>query len=273
MGAELDVALSEYRESHFGTLSSMTRFRTHLDDMPSSGYAYSSVATNRTRSFNSLLFGHVANYQSRGSFNAPEQLGFDVGDDGYRALLGPGVGETDIDTCGPSTTLVAMMLRWMLVFEERDADTLWLLKAAPRRFYAGSSSLNSSSTSGAVLSVQRAPTRFGWVSFSIDKEADTPQSSELRMMVNVSLVLHGRGFVAANSTGLRLALRLRDPAGQGVIQSAAVANVVGGHVAGTEIDTVGESVVVVISNPRLKGSTAVSAAPHTVSFSLVALIG
>ena len=37
MGAELDVALSEFRESHSGTLSSMTRFRTHLDDMPAAG--------------------------------------------------------------------------------------------------------------------------------------------------------------------------------------------------------------------------------------------
>ena len=173
----------QFRESHFGTLSSMTRFRTHLDDMPaaglcvlllrvrpsiaglmvycckrlvcsgaalrgghcmacvysvfilginrsrdrrwlhrptphmvytpnasrrrvlaqltrgagdvplhvwskglnqrgllfapcfSAGYAYSAAATNRTQAFNSLLFGHIANYQSRGSFNAPEQLG------------------------------------------------------------------------------------------------------------------------------------------------------------------------------------------------------
>ena len=63
LGEHLDVALSEFRESHYGTLSSMTRFRTHLDDMPAAGYAYSDVATNRTRSFNSLLFGHIANYQ------------------------------------------------------------------------------------------------------------------------------------------------------------------------------------------------------------------
>jgi hypothetical protein len=63
LGDPLDVALSEFRESHYGTLSSMTRFRTHLDDMPAAGYAYSDVATNRTRSFNSLLFGHIANYQ------------------------------------------------------------------------------------------------------------------------------------------------------------------------------------------------------------------
>jgi hypothetical protein len=34
MGSQVDVALADFRESHYGTLSSMTRFRTHLDDMP-----------------------------------------------------------------------------------------------------------------------------------------------------------------------------------------------------------------------------------------------
>ena len=76
LGAELDHQLNEFRESHLGTMSGMTRFRTHLDDMPATGYAYSAAATDRTKPFLSLLFGHVANYQSRGSFNAPEQLSF-----------------------------------------------------------------------------------------------------------------------------------------------------------------------------------------------------
>ena len=79
MGPKTDVAISDFREQHYGTLSAMTRFRTHLDDMPAAGYAYSSAATNRTQPYNSLLFGHIANYQSRGSFNAPEQLGFNRG--------------------------------------------------------------------------------------------------------------------------------------------------------------------------------------------------
>lgn len=57
MGPELDVVVSNFRESHYGTLSSMTRFRTHLDDMPAAGYAYSAAATNRSRPFISLLFG------------------------------------------------------------------------------------------------------------------------------------------------------------------------------------------------------------------------
>jgi hypothetical protein len=66
------------------------------------------------------------------------QLGFAASpNDGYRALLSPGTGEADIDSCVPATLLVANMLRWMLVFEERDADVLWLMKMAPRRFFPG----------------------------------------------------------------------------------------------------------------------------------------
>lgn len=267
MGAELDVALSEYRESHFGTLSSMTRFRTHLDDMPAVGYAYSSVATNRSLAFNSLLFGHIANYQSRGSFNGPEQLGFELGDDGYRALLGPGEGETDIDTCVPSTTLVAMMLRWMLVFEDRDDDTVWLLKAAPRRFYPGVPGSNRSA--GGFLSVEQAATRFGSVSFSVDEQVQDP-SSELHLVANVSLMLHGRGFVAT-SGGLRVVVRLRDPLGHKILQSAVVSAVVGGQVAVVEIDGVGESVAVVVSRSIVQVE-GLAATPQTVAFSLTALL-
>ena len=257
----------------------MTRFRTHLDDMPAAGYAYSAVATNRTRAFNSLLFGHIANYQSRGSFNAPEQLGFEAADDGYRALLGPGLGETDIDTCVPSTTLAAVMLRWMLVFEERDTDTIWLLKTAPRRFYPGASGSTPPGSSrqpvGSFLSVRQAATRFGWVSFAVDSVPGGPSVSaipHLRLVANVTLVLHGRGHVTKGS-GLAVALRLRDPTGQRVPRSAAIAGTAAGVAAVTDVDSVGESVTVEVSRAGVhtpaESSRTVS---QTVSFSLTVVL-
>jgi len=261
----------------------MTRFRTHLDDMPAAGYAYSAVATNRTRTFNSLLFGHIANYQSHGSFNAPEQLGFEAADDGYRALLGPGLGETDIDTCVPSTTLAAVMLRWMLVFEERDTDTIWLLKTAPRRFYPGARSSSSTPQGssrqpvGSFLSVRQAATRFGWVSFTVDSEPGGPSVSaipnvsaipHLRLVANVTLVLHGRGHVTKGS-GLAVALRLRDPTGQRVPRSAAIAGAAAGVAAVTDVDSVGESVTVEVS--RAGVHTPVESS-RTVSFSLTVVL-
>ena len=57
------------RENHTGTLSGMTRFRDHLDDMPAAGYAMSAIALDRVQSFLALMFGHIANYHSRGTYN------------------------------------------------------------------------------------------------------------------------------------------------------------------------------------------------------------
>ena len=67
------------------------------------------------------------------------------------------------------------MLRWMLLFEERDADALWVLKTAPRRLYGGD------------ITVQAAPCRYGAVSYSV------VQDSPSTFHVNVSLSLHGHG--------------------------------------------------------------------------------
>ena len=52
----------------------LVRFRDHLDDMPAHGYALSSLTLDRIPSFLSLLFGHIANYHSRGTYNSPEQV-------------------------------------------------------------------------------------------------------------------------------------------------------------------------------------------------------
>eukprot|EP01047_Picozoa_sp_COSAG01_P044377 COSAG01_NODE_4005_length_5440_cov_8.384947_2_plen_1194_part_00 len=229
MGHVVDSALNNFRESHGGTLSGMTRFRDHLDDMPANGYAYSAIATDRVQSYLSLMFGHIANYQARGTFNSPEQLSL-YGDggsnkiwtysDSYRQMLSAGHGEVDIDSCVPSTTLVAFMLRWMMVFEQRDADTVWLLKAAPRRFYALEGAKKRPQP--AVISVSAAPTRFGEVSFRVASSSSSSSSStgHLQMICNVSLALHGRGMI--DKAGISVQVRLRDPQGTRTLTTATV---------------------------------------------------
>ena len=232
MGHEVDRALNAFRESHAGTLSGMTRFRDHLDDMPATGYAYSAIATDRIPSYLSLLFGHIANYQARGTFNAPEQESL-YGDggantvwtysDSYRAKLGSG--EIDIDMCVPSTALVAMMLRWMLVFEERDADVLWLLKAAPRRFYAAADTNTAATTASnrTMLSVTDAPSRFGTVSYQLDEiGTQSAGNAALSMRLVVSVNLSGRGLVGGGNRTLQVVARLRDPRGVRTLQHAAI---------------------------------------------------
>lgn len=225
MGHEVDLALNMFRETHSGTLSGMTRFRDHLDDMPAAGYAYSAIATDRIQSFLSLLFGHIANYQARGTFNAPEQesLYGDGGStvawtysDSYRAQLGRTT-EIDIDMCVPSTALVALMLRWMLVFEERDTDVLWLLKGAPRRFYAADAAASSPDL---ILSVTDAPTRFGVISYKVVELEQPDGNTSLSMRLVASVSLSGRGMVDAGNRTVSIVARLRDPTGARRLQHA-----------------------------------------------------
>ena len=260
MGDDIDAALNSFRESHGGTLSGMTRFRDHLDDMPANGYAFSAIATDRVPSYLSLLFGHLANYQSRGTFNAPEQLGL-YGDggsnavktysDSYRQMLGAGSMEVDINMCVPSTMLGAHMLRWMLVFEQRDSDTLWLLKAAPRRLYPNATATD-------YISVSAAPTRFGDVSFSVS--AVTEAAGPLRLMCKVALALNGRGMLGDD--GLSLKLRLRDPQGTRQVRHATVSGADSATLG--QLDAASETVEVKIA--------AKAERPDVVAFSVVAVL-
>ena len=74
-GAATSVpSLGSVARYHPLMLTMLTHLQFRYDDVI--GYAYSAAATDRTKPFLSLLFGHIANYQSRGSFNAPEQLAF-----------------------------------------------------------------------------------------------------------------------------------------------------------------------------------------------------
>jgi hypothetical protein len=50
-----------------------------------------------------------------------------------------------------------LLVRWMLVYEEPDSNTLWLCKAVPKRWFAP----------GQTIRVRNAPTRWGPVSFEV----------------------------------------------------------------------------------------------------------
>ena len=224
LSAELSAGLQQFRESRTGTLSGMTRFQDHLDDMPATGYARAGLTSDRVSSYLALLFGHIANYQSRGTFQATEQLSL-YGDggqrdgnfafaDSYRGLLAAGSNEIDLDFCVPSTTLVAFMLRWMLVMEGRDDDTLWLLKGTPRRFFTPSRrawTVEETAPLNASIFVADAPTRYGDVGVTVVSiEAASTPGAIATIEATVSINLRGRGFVNSTSEVFIVALRLRD---------------------------------------------------------------
>lgn len=175
--------------------------------------------------------------------------------------------QVDIDTCVPSTTLVAFMLRWMLVWEERDADTVWLLKAAPRRLYQQDSNGHPAALAGgkqiqALLNITSAPTRFGDVSYSLG----SVRAGQLQFVCNVTLVLHGRGFV--DDRGVRLMVRLRDPDGKTSLQSATLSGSSDRQVAVTKVDSSAETVTVEVPRQLITASRITR-----VSFGIVAHFG
>ena len=203
MNSSTALALSNFRESHGGTLSGMTRFTTHLDDMPAIGYAMSDVALDRVNRFNLLLFGHMANYQSRGTFHSTEQLSL-VGSAPKNFRDYYTLAEYDISFCVPSALLVAHMLKYALVAEARDTQTIWLMKMAPRRWFA----TESSTASLPAVDVKNALTRAGSLSFQIF----AAQPKQLRVVV--ALVGAGAAVQARSSNesggGTLLKIRLRD---------------------------------------------------------------
>ena len=94
----------------------------------------------------------------------------------------------------PSQTIVPIMLKWMMVFEDPVTQTVWLGKGLPRVWLAAGSR-------GA--GVQRAPTRYGRISWSI--KPDATDASKL----TASISLHSAATKSWPNGGIRL--RVRSP--------------------------------------------------------------
>ena len=159
--------------------------------------------------------------------------------DSYRARLGSG--DIDLDFCVPSTTLLAYMMKHMLVFEPRDDNSVWLLKGAPRRFY---------SPNAPAVTVTDAVTRFGTISYQLNISESAGFSTTLKWS------LTGRGYVIADAKAasggsggskLQVVLRLRDYSGS--TRSARNPRVLSGGcaVAGQDNGGSPETVVVTLS--------------------------
>ena len=68
---------------------------------------------------------------------------------------------------------VPIYLKWMLVYEEPETRTLWLGKALPREWLA---------VGEAALSVQRATTRYGRISFTLRRESVTTVHANITLL-------------------------------------------------------------------------------------------
>ncbi len=146
---EMVQMLLQWRRTHGGELLGMTRFEGHLDDWPALHVARALLEQDEPDRYLMLLYAHWAHHSSTGTLASYEQASIRPGGDGREHMIAGQV--------MPCQAMVPIMLRWGLVYEERDADVLWLCRAVPRRWLEP----------GEKLSVRRVPTRFGRVGFTV----------------------------------------------------------------------------------------------------------
>jgi len=177
--------IHDYRSNHHDMLLGVpTAYGYNTSDIAgflSYGHGYGLIQHDMIREALLLTYSTMAHQYTRGTWTAPET----------RNLLGDG---NAAPYCTPAQLAVALMTRWLLVFEDPESETLWLGKAIPREWLAD----------GKTVAVSGAPTRWGRVSYSItshlheDKvvvEIDLPPgfsvSTKLRLRVAEGPKIHG----------------------------------------------------------------------------------
>jgi hypothetical protein len=121
------------------------------------GHGYGLVQHDYIREALLLTYSLAAHQYTRGTWLAPET----------RQVIR----DTDAAPyCTPAQLAVPMMLRWLLVFEDPNSETLWLGKGIPRDWLLD----------GQKVSVVRAPTRWGRVSYDIES-----RGREIRVYVTL----------------------------------------------------------------------------------------
>ena len=112
------------------------------------GYAQALLRMDRIEEFLLFLYSHGFHDHTRGSWTAGEVAGID----GDNALF-----------CIPAQLTIPILVRWMLVLEDSDEDSLYLAKGIPREWVI----------SGKEIGIERAPTRFGRVTLNMVAEHST----------------------------------------------------------------------------------------------------
>ena len=140
------------------------------------GHGFGLIQYDMTREALLMLYSIMAHQYTRGTWTAPET----------RNVL---IDRVAAPYCTPAQLVVPLMIRWLLVFEDPQSETLWLGKAVPRHWLED----------GKIIRVSDAPTRWGRIGFSL-----TSHLSDKRVNAEVKL---------PSSFSAKTQLRLRAPEG------------------------------------------------------------
>ena len=142
------------------------------------GYAQALLRMDRIDEYLLFQYAHRYHDHSRGSWTAGEVSGITGGG----ALF-----------CIPAQQTIPLLVRWMLVFEDPDAERLYLGRALPRKWVG----------SGRPIGIEQAPTRWGRVDYRLEKHG----SDQLVATV---------GLAAEGDIPRELQVTFRTPAGQSI---------------------------------------------------------
>jgi hypothetical protein len=109
------------------------------------GYALELLRLDRVEEFLLFLYAHRFHDHTPGSWTAGEVAGINGGTATF---------------CIPAQQTIPLLVRWMLVLEDSDAERLYLAKGVPREWVV----------SGKEIRIDRAPTRWGRVDFRMSAE-------------------------------------------------------------------------------------------------------
>ncbi len=111
------------------------------------GYAHALLRMDRIEEYLLFLYAHRYHDHSRGSWTAGEVSGIT----GDGALF-----------CIPAQLTIPLLVRWMLVFEDPDAERLYFGRALPQKWVAA----------GKPIAIEKAPTRWGRVDYRLEPRGD-----------------------------------------------------------------------------------------------------
>jgi hypothetical protein len=178
--ADISSAVIEFREKRGGAVLGTSRFMTRLDDWPIAKLGWALINLDMVEKFLLTYYSDLAHHRMREIFTAYEQVG--INDEGKGRII---IASHNI--C--STLATPRMTKYMLVFEERDKDILWLNRASPRRWLED----------GKKIVVRNAPTRWGKISYCVESHTE---KNHISARIDIAGIA---------SKSLLIKLRLRHP--------------------------------------------------------------